>query len=228
MPLRSFRALSCEINASTEFSRVPKPLLDFTVIIKRQPFYKHPSYIEIQTKHKQPFEILFVKPFQIIVYVSITRSVKGKYYQRHDEAGATCFPAILDTGLNDNLCINANHLGRWTGLSLADLPIKNVEKSPSGGVVERRDASIWLHHNADQRSGIDSRGGQHFQHAFSPFKRPHYLNCHNILICPGPASGRAEDVAPRLPTLGLRALAESNLNIEVVLKYSHIYFSIYR
>jgi hypothetical protein len=163
----------------------------------------------------------------MIVYVSLTRSRKNERYRTFEEVSASCFPAILDTGLNDNLCINARHLLKWTGLALSDFPVKRTGERTASGLADRREASIWLHYNSGRRSGLDPRGTAKFQRPFTPHDRPHYLNCHNILVFPSPPSNRPEDIVPRLPTLGVRALAESNLNVDIRLKSEAIHFSIF-
>ena len=189
------------------------------MIIKAQPFYKEPTFIQFHPKDgRSEYEVIRVKAFQMIVYISVARATKSPRRVEREEEFAACFPAILDTGLNDNLCINVLHLLRWTGLTMADFPIKRMAEKTSSGTADRREANVWLHRNSGKKSGLDDRGGHPFQRPLAAFARPHWLNCHNILVFPPPASGRADDVVPRLPTLGLRALAESRLNIEIRLK----------
>jgi hypothetical protein len=198
------------------------------VIIKAQPFYKEPTFIPFHPRDgRSEYEIIRAKAYQMIVYVSVTRAAKSRRGFEREEEFAASFPAILDTGLNDNLCINALHLFRWTGLTMADFPIKRMAEKTSSGTADRREANVWLHRNSGKTSGLDDRGGQPFQRPFAASARPHWLNCHNILVFPPPASGRADDVVPRLPTLGLRALAESRLNIEIRLKNTPCTLSVY-
>jgi hypothetical protein len=198
------------------------------VIIKRQPFYKESTYVQIYAKQHQEYEIVHVKPYQMIVYVSLTRSRKGERDRGFEEAAASWLPAILDTGLNDNLCINARHLLGWTGLALSDFPVKRTGEKTTHGPADRREASIWLHYNSGRKSGFDPRGNAKIQRPFAPEYRPHHLNCHNILVFPSPPSNHPEDIVPRLPTLGVRALAESKLNVDIRLKSEPIHFSIFQ
>ena len=56
-------------------------------------------------------------PFQIIVWVSVT-----PVEQFELSANAPRFPAILDTGLNDNFAISPIHLRAWAGIQWKSLP----------------------------------------------------------------------------------------------------------
>ena len=72
-------------------------------LIDRQPLREETS--EVWT----PDGIALVKPFQIVVMVSLSI---GDVL----EPGGRRFPAILDTGLNHNFAIRREHLDRWTAL----------------------------------------------------------------------------------------------------------------
>ena len=97
-----------------------------------------------------------------MVYVSMTRAAKSRRGFEREEEFAASFPAILDSGLNDNLCIQVLHLLRWTGRTTADFPIKRLAEKTSSGTADRREANIWLHRNSGKKSGLDDRGGHLF------------------------------------------------------------------
>jgi hypothetical protein len=131
-----------------------------------------------------------VKPYQIIVVVSI-----GLQTLREWDPRIPGFPAILDTGNNHNLSISRGHLLRWAGLQPEAL-------RTIGAIRERQQriplhaASVWLHKN---------RPGERA----SREQEPHPLNLQQgIAVYP-------DDIGPRLPVLGLRALTQNQLHVAI-------------
>lgn len=131
-----------------------------------------------------------VKPYQIVVAVSVGLQALGEWDPRMPH-----FPAILDTGNNHNLSITRGHLLRWAGLQAEALRI-------IGAIRERQQriplhaASVWLHRN---RPGEQAMRDQ----------EPVPLNLEEgIAVYP-------DDLGPRLPVLGLRALTQNQLHVAI-------------
>ncbi len=131
-----------------------------------------------------------VKPYQIVVAISV-----GLQAEREWDSRVPAFPAILDTGNNHNLSVSQGHLLRWAGLQSESLRI-------IGAIRERQHriplhaASVWLHRN---RPGERTLRDQ----------EPQPLNLEEgIAIYP-------DDIGPRLPVLGLRALTRNQLHLAV-------------
>jgi hypothetical protein len=59
---------------------------------------------------------------------------------------ARCFPAVLDTGFNDNFLIREQQLIDWAGLSPQGMPVVGHLRV-EGQQVPLRDADVWIHPN---------------------------------------------------------------------------------
>jgi hypothetical protein len=148
-------------------------------IIDRQPL--HAARSEVWT----PDGIALVKPFQIVVMVSLSL---GDVL----EPGARRFPAILDTGLNHNFAMRREHLDRWTALRLPTRKPVTVRKQ----LIPLAIAHVWVYYNERGTNSASDR----------PPIRPHTPE--GIAIFPEDAPNPA-----RLPILGLRALVRSELTL---------------
>ena len=123
--------------------------------VDRQPLHEGSS--EVWT----PDGIALVKPFQIVVMVSLSL---GDVL----EPGGRRFPAILDTGLNHNFAIRREHLDRWTALRLPTRKPVTIRKQE----VPLAAAHVWLYRHSPalirprivHRSAFGRRSG-------SPFSR---------------------------------------------------------
>jgi hypothetical protein len=131
-----------------------------------------------------------VKPYQIVVAVSIGLEAQVEWDPRMPR-----FPAILDTGNNHNLSISRRHLLRWAGLQTEALRI-------IGAIRERQQriplhaASVWLHRNRPGERAVTDQ-------------EPHPLKLEEgIAVYP-------DDIGPRLPVLGLRALTQNQLHVAI-------------
>ena len=132
-----------------------------------------------------------VRANQIILWVSLTRrSVRAP------NPSAIPFPVILDTGHTHSLSLQERHLVMWAGLrpeslsELRQIRERNVR-------IPLLAANIWVHANV---RGTRERLAD----------RPAYL----IKAQQGIAVYRDGDF-PRLPILGLRAIAENKLVLTV-------------
>jgi hypothetical protein len=137
-----------------------------------------------------PGESVRVKPYQIVVEVSVNLQALMEW-----DPHMPGFPAILDTGNNHNLSNSRRHLLRWAGLQPEALRIV-------GAIRERQQqiplhaASVWLH---------KSRPGERA----SREQEPHPLKLQQgIAVYP-------DDIGPRLPVLGLRALTQNQLHVAI-------------
>ena len=126
-----------------------------------------------------------VKPFQIIVMVSLTL---GDVL----EPAGHRFPAILDTGLNHNFAIRREHVDRWTSLRLPTrkrVTIRNQE-------IPLAVAHVWVYRN---KRGTSTPSDVPPVRLRTP---------EGIAIFPENSPNQA-----RLPILGLRALVRSDLTL---------------
>lgn len=130
-----------------------------------------------------------IKPYQIILWVSITtRSLLEL------PAHAPRFPAILDTGHSDNFSLAEQHLSRWARLDVTALPqVRRVRDR--GREIPVHAANLWIHRNVPGKRDEFSTGAPWLL----PLKQ-------GIAVYPDDAQH------PRLPLLGLRALVQNKLH----------------
>ncbi len=132
-----------------------------------------------------------IRANQIILWVSL--SLK---HVLEPNPAATPFPVILDTGHTHFFALNERHLTEWANLRLDALLTRSAVRD-RGQRIPLRLANVWVHPN--QRGSRD-------QLAERP---PHQLQVRKgIAVYP-------ESDFPRLPILGLRAIAENELVLKV-------------
>jgi len=148
-------------------------------LIDRQPLHERSS--EVWT----PDGIALVKPFQIVVMVSLSA---GDVL----EPGARRFPAILDTGMNHNFAIRREHLDRWTTLRFPTRKPVTMR----GQEIPLAAAHVWVFRN---------KPGTNLPAALLPIR---LRTPEGIAIFPENAPNPA-----RLPILGLRALVRNHLKL---------------
>ena len=154
-------------------------------LLDRSPFPKTASEVVVRG------ERIRVRANQIILWVSLTiQRVKAP------NPTAAPFPAILDTGHNHSFSIHERHLLDWAGLRPEDLGVLRPIRD-RGQRVMLRPANIWVHANVPH-------------HRDRLADRPPCLVAasQGVAVYPG-----AE--FPRLPILGLRAIAENELVLKV-------------
>jgi hypothetical protein len=150
-------------------------------ILDSQPFSEKPT--EVWT----PDGIAAVKPFQIVVWVSLAARPTID-----SPLGLPRFPAILDPGTNHNFTIRQRQLERWAKIPLSERGTARV----AGLTVPLMAGRVWIHRNQSGKTAISDRAS---------FR----LNVsQGIVVYP-------EDVPnpARLPILGLRPLVRSNLKL---------------
>jgi hypothetical protein len=99
----------------------------------------HISYSSEKSKVTLKNEVVDVKAFQIIVWVSV--SIPGTPDWDYQ---IPRIPAILDIGNTHNFAINHEHLVRWAGIHPESLPeLNRVRESGRLGLL--RSADLWLH-----------------------------------------------------------------------------------
>lgn len=159
-------------------------------ILDRLPFAEEESRVPT------PDGIAIVRPYQIIVWVSLAA---------HDvlkpPPGMPPFPAILDTGNNHNFAIRREQLERWTRLTLS----RRGQVAFNGHVVPLMAAHLWIHPNAPGISAPSER---------EPFRLP--LE-EGIAVYPSNVPNPA-----RLPILGLRAIVQNNLMLTIKGRSRHV------
>jgi hypothetical protein len=133
-------------------------------------------YYDEKTKVTIRNEVVEVKAFQIIVWISVSLQDIQEWDPRTPR-----FPAILDTGNNHNFAITEEHLVKWAGIQAASLFEKKKMREREKK-VPLRSAGLWLHTDRDPFILTTDEG---------------------IAVYDGDW--------PRLPTLGLRALTNNNL-----------------
>jgi hypothetical protein len=158
-----------------------------SAILRRWPFAKGHTTIDVRGDFVQ------VKPYQIVVWVSLTPADQVEW-----DARAPRLPAILDTGNNSNFSIRAGHLIRWAGLRPEFLGSFRAIRE-RGRTIPLYAADVWLHRNRPGRREVAADG--------PPFR---LLIDEGIAIYP---DGGSND--PRLPLLGLRALADNGLHLTI-------------
>jgi hypothetical protein len=131
-----------------------------------------------------------VKPYQIVVVVSVSLPALLEWDPRMPRV-----PAILDTGNNHNLPISREHLLRWAGLQPEALRISGAMRD-SQQRIPLHAASVWLQKNRPGERALREQ-------------EPHPLKLQQgIAVYP-------DDIGPRLPVLGLRALTENQLQVAI-------------
>jgi hypothetical protein len=152
-------------------------------ILSRLPFS------EARREVNTPDGIAEVKPYQIIVMVSITaRNVTEL------DPGVPRIPAILDTGHNHNFAIRREQLDRWVRLRETERGKIRVGDVRLALVP----ANIWIHSNQPGTREVAGR---------LPFKLEVK---EGIAVYPPEVSNPA-----RLPTLGLRGLVRNGLKLVI-------------
>jgi hypothetical protein len=162
-------------------------------LINRQPLPEENS--EVWT----PDGLALVKPFQIVVMVSLSI---GDVL----EPGSRRFPAILDTGHNHNFAIRRDHLDRWTALRPPTRKRVTVQKQE----IPLAATHVWVYR---------TEPGTNATSDLPPIR---LRTPEGIAVFPENVPNPA-----RLPILGLRALVRSHLKLiidgkrrEVTLKTS--------
>ncbi len=133
---------------------------------------------------------MHVRAYQIVVWVSLNLREVTDWDVRVPR-----FPAILDTGYNHNFSIRVSHLVRWTGIRREALRSLGAMRD-RGNRIPLHAARLWLHRNVRGTGEVDERD-------------PHQLAVKDgVAIYP-------DDIGPRLPLLGLRALTLNRLRCVV-------------
>ncbi len=131
---------------------------------------------------------LRIKPYQIIVWVSISGAELLEWDSR-----TPSFPALLDTGNNHNFSIKSSQLIQWAGIQPTLLSVLGGVRE-RGQRLQRHEASLWLHSNCVGTAEKAAR-------------EPIRLEVdQGIIIYPDNLSA-----VPSLPLLGLRALTDNQL-----------------
>lgn len=132
-----------------------------------------------------------VRGSQIIAWVSLT-------LPRVDvpDPRAVPFPAILDTGHTHTLALHERHLREWAGLR-PDLLAEAGAVRERGRRLPLRAAKLWVHPN---------RGGA---------REPAADRVPYLLEVPAGVAVYPGDEFPRLPILGLRAIADNHLLLSI-------------
>jgi hypothetical protein len=148
-------------------------------VLRQLPFKSIPSTLQVAA------ESVTIRPFQIIVWMSLGEDPKG-----------STFPVVVDTGHNQHFSIQEIQLLRWAGVASRELSI-------SGRILVNRQevplcrTKLWLHRNRPGTMEI--------------LPEPFELKIEEgIAVYPESAVN-----PPRLPLLGLRALAANRLRLEI-------------
>jgi hypothetical protein len=145
-------------------------------------------FFEEPTELDGPSGPVLVRSYQIVVWVGL--SVRGTL--------SLPFPAILDTGHSHNFSIKEEQLELWTGLHPAEIRTighARVNKQ----LVELKDAAIAICLNSTGKRDVLRE------------EPPHLLSLPEGIA----VHGDKDPFAPRLPLLGVRALAKNCLRIVI-------------
>ena len=102
-------------------------------ILDRLPYSKKHSTLSVRE------EIVPVKPYQIIIWVSVAPVSPSEW-----NSATPAFPAILDIGTNHNFVISRSHLIRWAGIQPEYLRALGATRLDDKRLVTR-EADIWLY-----------------------------------------------------------------------------------
>ena len=154
-------------------------------LLDRSPFPKDTSEVVVRGERVR------IRADQIILWVSLTMP-----HVEEPNPSAVPFPALLDTGHNHSFSIHERHLLDWAGFRPDNLGVLGPIRD-RGQRVMLRPANLWVHPNVPH-------------HRDRLVDRPPCLVSapRGIAVYPG-----AE--FPRLPILGLRAVAENELMLKV-------------
>jgi len=112
----------------------------------------HLSYYSEKAHISVHDEVIEIKQFQIIVWVSVSTPLFKEWAPNTPR-----IPAILDIGNNHNFAITKEQLGRWAGISSISLPmLKKARVAGRPGNLHR--ASLWLHSDNDPFSLKNEEG----------------------------------------------------------------------
>jgi hypothetical protein len=154
-------------------------------LLDHMPFSSRPDEIVVRGDRVR------IRADQVIVWVSLSM---GRVIE---QSPATIpFPAILDTGHTHSFALNERHLREWAGLRNDSLALAGAVRD-RGQRIALRVANLWVHTN--------ERGSR----VRLTDRPPHRLNVSTgIAVYPGVDF-------PRLPILGLRAIAENALTLNI-------------
>jgi hypothetical protein len=165
-----------------------------TTVLRKLPFFENPTTVLVRSDQ------LTIKPYQIIIWVSLTHRQQDEL-----EPNTPRLPALVDIGLSYNFAIGEDQLLRWAGLHPRALRLLGHARL-SGLPADIRDADVWLHCN---------QPGQRDRFTVQP---PFRLELQRgLAIYP-----RNTPNVPRLPLLGLRGLRWTNLQLALDCKACHI------
>jgi hypothetical protein len=157
------------------------------LLLDHMPFPHEPGEVVVRSVGER----VRVRGNQIILWVSLTL---GRVTSPNPVA--IPFPVILDTGHNHSFAIQERHLFAWAGFRPDYLSLLGTVREREQR-VSLREANIWIHPNVR---------GVRDELADRP---PHFVGARRgIAVYP------AGDF-PRLPILGLRAIAENGLILSV-------------
>ena len=115
-------------------------------ILRDLPFFDH------ETKAAAPTGEVIVRPYQIVVWVSITRQHAAAL-----DSATPRFPALLDTGNNHNFSLQHEHLLSWAGAEPANY-FGRRRLFVAGQPVPLVSGNVWLHRNkAGERDSFSNR-----------------------------------------------------------------------
>jgi hypothetical protein len=149
------------------------------LLLDRMPFPDEASEIFVHNERVR------IRADQIIVWVSLSLKPLGE-----PNPSVRPFPAILDTGHNHSFSIAERHLAEWAILRPERLAVLGSVRE-RGRRISLHSATIWAHPNErGSRERLSNRPPTRLQAR------------KGIAVYPG-------SEFPRLPILGLRAIAET-------------------
>ena|SRR5947207_3337992 len=153
--------------------------------LNRSPFSDMPSELSFRD------ERIRIRADQMIVWMSITIERITS-----PNPSATPFPVILDTGHNHSFSMHEDHLLRWAGLRIESLARLSAVRD-RGQRIPLRAANLWCYPNvAGMRDQLEE--------------------CPPLRVsAPIEIAIYSGAIFPRLPILGLRAIAENRLILKV-------------
>jgi len=154
-------------------------------LLDRMPFPDEPQELSVRGERVR------IRANQLILWVSLTI-----HRVMSPNPLAVPFPVILDTGHSHNFSIQDCHLTEWGGFRPDALAFLGAIRE-RGNRIPLRAANIWVHPN---RRGT---------------REPRIGSAPQLVPVPDGIAVYPTGEFPRLPILGLRALAENDLILTV-------------
>jgi len=176
-------------------------------VLRALPYFDHRTTIAFGGR------TVDVVPFQIALWVSVARPAESA-----PAPNARRFPAVLDTGFSGTFAITPAQLREWAGIEWSSLLIEpGPELLYQNVPVPHRRANLWVYPNQ-----------YGWRDVFDPIMPPYRLELNRGIAvfgngeCVGVTATRTL-TGPRVPLLGLRALSDNPVALQLDPPNRHVW-----